>query len=136
VYRILGATLAVGDGAAMALCILHSLEGTSTAGAYLLLLSPLVAFVCGYLLRTWWALLAVPVLFLVGAQATGWILNSIIAHQNGTALSVYIQLTTATFFLMFGATYYVGPLVVGAAIGTGPARWLAGRAQPWQQEAR
>jgi hypothetical protein len=134
--RILGAALAVGVGVAMVLSILQSLFTTSTGGAYLILLSPLVALVCGYLLRTWWALLAVPVLFLAGAQTIGWSVDNIVAHQRGATLSASVQLGAAASFLTFGATYYVGPLVVGTAIGTGMAKWLARGEQPRQQGMR
>jgi hypothetical protein len=126
VFRVVGAVLAVLSGAAVLLSFRYTdrLPYQSFL-VYSLSAAALLMAITGWFLRTWWALLAVPVLFFVGLMSAfdyeaftigdRPIIISQWALWVGFAYSVYIYI------------YFVGPVIVGAAIGTGVAKWMDAR---------
>jgi hypothetical protein len=126
VFRMLGAVLAVLSGAAALLSIAYAWHLPFQAGqGYAFLAATVLTMVSGWLLRTWWALLAVPVLFFLGLMAA-------FDYQSGPLGDPTISFSLRALWLGFVYSllfyvYLVGEVVIGAAIGTGVAKWMEAR---------
>jgi hypothetical protein len=128
VLRILGVVVAAVGGAAEGLLVSYSWVPGESRGLVEILLAGMVAVVSGALLRTWWALLAVPLVFLAGAVAANWYTDSIATQRLGEPMSVSAHLTDAGLVLLVGVLTFGLPLIVGAVIGTSTGKWLAEQA--------
>jgi hypothetical protein len=83
--------------------------------ALLVLLLALLAAVSAWLLRTWWAVLAVPAIVFAGYMAGG----VVQAGVRGTLYSSNFSLLSHLFVVtQVFAIFYLVPLVVAAALGT------------------
>jgi hypothetical protein len=129
VVRVLGAALAVLGGAAAVLSLWY-VAGLPQRTSLLdeVLAALVVAVVSGWVLHTWWAVLAIPLLFWVGLVATFELVAATLGGRD-TASSLWVS-----FVISFSIYLYVfAPLVLGAILGTNLAKWLAQRAQERQQ---
>jgi hypothetical protein len=134
VFRVLGALAAIGGGSTALLV------GTWTSlylrnGGWLLpmaLVGALVGVVCGWLLRTWWAVLVVPVLFDFGLVAALALLN----YQSGgippelQALGVSHVIGILVVPVFYLPVVYL-LLVAGTAMGTGIGRRMDEQVAHW-----
>jgi hypothetical protein len=129
VVRVLGAALAVLGGAAAVLSLWYVAGLPQRTSLFLEVLAALaVAGVSGWLLRTWWAVLTVPLLFWVGLAATFEAVATTLGGRD-TASSLWVSFVFSLSIYL----YVFAPLVLGAIFGTNLTKWLAQRAQERQQ---
>jgi hypothetical protein len=121
--RALGVLVAAGAGLVgvpLADWFVHSLG----AQAVLVFLLALLAAVSAWLLRTWWAVLAVPAIcfvgYLVGGVAQAGVRGTL--YNSHYSLIQHLLLVAQVF-----AIFYLVPLMVAAAAGTVVALWMARR---------
>jgi hypothetical protein len=114
ISRALGAIVAASGGLVgvpLADCAVHSL----VEQALLVLLLALVAVVSAWLLRTWWAVLAVPAIvfvgYVVGGVAQAGVRGTL--YSSSFSLLPHLLVIAQVF-----AIFYLVPLLVAAALGT------------------
>ncbi len=112
-FRALGVIVAASAGllgVPLADWFVHSLA----AQAGLVLLLALFAAASAWLLRTWWAMLAVPATVFVGYLVGGIVQAAVRGSLYSVSYSLEYLLLVAQVFAIF----YLVPLLVAAAIGT------------------
>ncbi len=85
----------------------------------ILALAILIAAISAWLLRTWWSLLIVPALFLLGYLIVGGVDEVVHSPQE--------YMFSNLLMLAIGGWMFLPPVLVGAAIGTAIANWMAAR---------
>ncbi len=122
--RLLGALLALVAGVANApfgnwasRTLGHILPSLAYE-AVLISLPLLFAVVSAWLLKTWWAMLVVPVAYLVGYLVGG----IVDAWVQGSMYSFEYMLQYLPLYLVIFGVLYLAPLLIGSAIGTALTR--------------